>query len=143
MPPHNYIFSDWLFAVIKLIRDQLRDLWVYGHIIGFISKPQAEQFLQSCQSGTFMFRFSDSMFGKTADEHKDAGISIVVMKDFGLFTHIEPFTYKKLSDKSIAERVNELDRCVYLYPNFEKAGVFGTSCMKINSELIKYKILSR
>lgn len=136
MPPRNYIFSDWLFAVVKLIRDQLRDLWVYGHIIGFISKARAEQILQSCTPGTFMFRISDSMFGKTPDEHKDAGISIVLMKDFVQFTHIEPFTYKKLSDKSIAVRVNELDGCVYLYPKYEKAEVFGTSCMQINSKHI-------
>lgn len=49
---------------MKLTRDQLRGPWTEGHIIGFISKREAEDKLLKCQPGTFLLRFSDSELGK-------------------------------------------------------------------------------
>lgn len=57
-------FWDWTYAVIKLIREQLRDLWLSNFVIGFMSKEEAAQILEMCTPGTFLLRFSENLYSK-------------------------------------------------------------------------------
>lgn len=63
LPDRTFTFWDWFYAVMKLTRDQLRQPWTNGLIIGFINKRQAEEMLLKCTPGTFLLRFSDSELG--------------------------------------------------------------------------------
>lgn len=64
LPNRTFTFWDWFVAAMKLTRDQLREHWESGYIIGFISRAEATEKLWKCSMGTFMLRFSDSEIGK-------------------------------------------------------------------------------
>lgn len=59
----TFTFWEWFHAAMKLTREHLVGPWKDGHMIGFISKQQTEEFLLSSSSGTFLIRFSDSELG--------------------------------------------------------------------------------
>ena len=62
---------------MKLTKEDLRGMWIDGALLGFVSRQQAEEYLQAsevrfrlfCTSpakpevGTFLIRFSDSELG--------------------------------------------------------------------------------
>lgn len=123
----NFTFWEWFFAIRKLTHDHLRGLWCNNRIVGFISKPDAENILRGCAPGTFLLRFCDSMLNSDDKDsgHKDAGVSIVLVNNNMKFTHAEPIFYTPLNTKSISLHVNDMDKCVYLYPGTPKVEAFG------------------
>lgn len=132
----NFSFYEWFYAVMKLTRDHLKSLWCNNHVVGFISKEKAQQTLQKktlYAKGTFLLRFSDHLFYSTPKGQKEtqtatqAAVSIVLVTDEMNFTcfNLHPFSYADLTTTPIAERLNDMDKCVYLFPHFEKSSVFG------------------
>jgi signal transducer and activator of transcription 5B len=63
LPDRNFSFWKWFYAAAEVIRDQLREPWKDGCIIGFIDRKTAEEYLINCSPGTFLLRFSDSELG--------------------------------------------------------------------------------
>lgn len=125
----KFSFYEWFYAVMKLTRDHLKSLWCNNHVVGFISKEQAKQKLQRHAKGTFLLRFSDNLCYTTQKGQKEtqAAVSFVLLQDETNFTcfNAEPFSYADLNTRSIAKRLNDMDKCVYLYPHVEKSLVFG------------------
>lgn len=130
----KFSFYEWFYAVMKLTRDHLKSLWFNNHVEGFITKEQAQQKLQRSAKGTFLLRFSDNLTTQKGQKETQtatqAAVSIVLVQDetnskcFN-FKHAEPFSYADLTTTPIAERLNDMDKCVYLFPHFEKSSVFG------------------
>lgn len=123
----NFTFWEWFFAIRKLTHDHLLELWRNNHIIGFVSKADAEKILLGKPPGEFLLRFCDSMDNSDDKDsaHKDAGVSIVLVNNYMEFTHAEPIFYTPLNTKSLSLRVNDLDKCVNLYPGTPKVDAFG------------------
>ena len=65
LPDRQFTFWDWFFAIMKLTKDHLLNLWKDGLVVGFMNKGKAEQILREMQPGTFLLRFSDSELGKS------------------------------------------------------------------------------
>ena len=64
LPDRNFTFWEWFHRILLLTQQHLNKLWQKGFVMGFISKPLAEQMLLDSQhSGTFLLRFSDSELG--------------------------------------------------------------------------------
>ena len=63
LPDRNFTFWEWFHRILLLTQQHLSKLWQKGFVMGFISKPLAEQMLLEKQSGTFLLRFSDSELG--------------------------------------------------------------------------------
>ncbi|XP_026679508.1 signal transducer and activator of transcription 5B isoform X2 [Diaphorina citri] len=63
LPDRSFTFWDWFYAVMKLTREHLKNVWTDGHIMGFVRKRKAEEMLASQVKGTFLLRFSDSELG--------------------------------------------------------------------------------
>lgn len=118
LPDRKFTFWDWFYAIMKLTRVHLRGPWAEGLIIGFIDKRQTEEKLLQYPPGTFMLRFSDSVLG---------GVSIAWVENNPAPTvcHLQPFCYKDLEIRSIADRIKDLHQCVTLYPDTPKDSVFG------------------
>lgn len=60
----KFTFWDWLYELMKLIQNHLKEPWNDGKIHGLISKDQVSRLLINCTLGTFLLRFSDSVLGK-------------------------------------------------------------------------------
>lgn len=117
-----------------MARDDLCGTWVEGLIVGFIRKDRAEALLSNCQSGTFLLRFSDSILG---------GITIAwveqrVVNCAPSIVNCAPFEHKALCVRSISDRINDLDQCVYLYPDIPKDTVFGKYYSKSDRKKISF-----
>ena len=63
LPDRNFTFWEWFHRILLLTQQHLSKLWQKGFVMGFISKPLAEQMLLEKHSGTFLLRFSDSELG--------------------------------------------------------------------------------
>ena len=63
LPDRNFTFWEWFHRILLLTQQHLSKLWQKGFVMGFISKPLAEQMLLERHSGTFLLRFSDSELG--------------------------------------------------------------------------------
>uniref|UniRef100_A0AAG5D3Y4 Signal transducer and activator of transcription n=1 Tax=Anopheles atroparvus TaxID=41427 RepID=A0AAG5D3Y4_ANOAO len=119
IPERSFTFWDWFYAAMKVTREHLRGPWMAGCIIGFISKSKAAEYLLKCPRGTFLLRFSDSELG---------GITIAWVNE-GTdgqrhILHIQPFTAKDLSIRSLSDRIHDFDDLVFLYPNKPKHEAF-------------------
>ncbi|XP_066996363.1 signal transducer and activator of transcription 5B isoform X2 [Anabrus simplex] len=116
LPERSFTFWEWFYAVMKLTREHLRGPWIDGAILGFVRKKQAEEMLQSCSSGTFLLRFSDSELG---------GVTIAWVGDQTEVFMLQPFTSKDFAIRSLADRISDLQHLVYLYPDIPKEQAFA------------------
>ncbi|XP_052900933.1 signal transducer and transcription activator isoform X1 [Anopheles moucheti] len=119
IPDRSFTFWDWFYAAMKVTREHLRGPWMDGSIIGFIHKSKAEDYLLKCPRGTFLLRFSDSELG---------GITIAWVNEGNdgqpQILHIQPFTAKDFSTRSLSDRIRDFDDLFYLYPNKPKHEAF-------------------
>ncbi|XP_014484889.1 PREDICTED: signal transducer and activator of transcription 5B isoform X2 [Dinoponera quadriceps] len=116
LPERNFTFWEWFYAVMKLTREHLRGPWSDGVILGFVRKKQAEEMLANCTPGTFLMRFSDSELG---------GITIAWVADQTEVFMLQPFTSKDFAIRCLADRVNDLQYLLYLFPDFTKDQAFS------------------
>nr|DAA79949.1 TPA_inf: signal transducer and activator of transcription B [Anopheles maculatus] len=119
LPGRNYTFWGWFYQAMKLTRDHFQDLWLQGRIYGFIEKGKTEQYLANCKPGTFLVRFSGTVLGAIT-------IGFVHENNIGQrqILHIEPFTAKDLSIRSLADRILDIEGLTHLYPNIPKHEAF-------------------
>nr|XP_013119389.1 unnamed protein product [Stomoxys calcitrans] len=108
LPDRSFTFWDWFFAIMKLTKDHLLNLWKAGLIVGFINKHRAEQELMHTQeAGTFLLRFSDSELG---------GITVGFLKDNSVLM-LSPWTARDLNIRGLADRIHDVDMLRWLYPS--------------------------
>nr|DAA79948.1 TPA_inf: signal transducer and activator of transcription B [Anopheles minimus] len=119
VPNRGYTFWEWFYQAMKLTQEHFHDLWLRGGIFGFIDRKQAEIHLSHCTPGTFLMRFSDTVLG---------GITITFVhkgnNDQLKILHIEPFTAKDLTLRTLADRILDYDELSVLYPYIPKHTVF-------------------
>lgn len=122
LPGRNFTFWQWFDGVMELTKKHLKPHWNDGAILGFVNKQQAQDMLLSKPNGTFLLRFSDSEIGGitiawVADNPNKAGERMV--------WNLLPYTTKDFSIRSLADRINDLNHLLYLYPDRPKDDVFS------------------
>ena len=118
----NFTFWEWFYAIMRLTKDHLKNLWADGTIIGFISKTQAQEWLQMKPIGTFLCRFSDSELGGVtiawaAEDPKTPGERQV--------WNLAPYGTKEINIRALADRIKDLPQLTLLYPDTPKHQAFG------------------
>ncbi|GIY78909.1 signal transducer and activator of transcription 5B [Caerostris darwini] len=121
LPERNFTFWEWFYAIMKVTREHLRNLWNDGLIIGFIGRHQAEEMLLQKCNGTFLLRFSDSEAGGVtiawvADSQTREGQEVFM---------VQPFTSRDFAIRAISDRISDLKTLLYLYPDIPKDQAFG------------------
>lgn len=116
LPDRTFTFWEWFYAVMKLTREHLKNVWTDGHIMGFVRKRRAEEMLSTQVKGTFLLRFSDSELG---------GITIAWVGDNMEVFMLQPFTGKDFQIRNLADRISDLSHLVYLYPDIPKDQAFS------------------
>lgn len=119
LPERSFTFWDWVYAIIKLIREQLQHLWKDNLIMGFVHKKCAEEMLLNCAPGTFLLRFSDSSLGGITI----AWVGIVDGKSEVIMA--SPFFAPNFKVRSLADCIKDLPQLTTLYPNIPKRHAFG------------------
>ncbi|XP_017492958.1 PREDICTED: signal transducer and activator of transcription 5A-like, partial [Rhagoletis zephyria] len=127
LPGQTFTFWDWFYAILKLTSDHLRDIWHDNRIIGFLTRPRAEELLSEKPTGTFLLRFSDTKLG---------GISIasVDMNSEQKVMMVDPFCSKDLQLRKLADRLRDFDQFTHLYPNLPKDEAFGRYYSQVNNQ---------
>ena len=121
LPDRNFTFWEWFYAIYKVTRDNLKDLWNKDNrvIYGFISRKQTEELLISRPNGTFLLRYSDSEPGCVTIAYVNE------TKSRPAIFMIKPFNSRDLSIRSLADRINDLKHLTYLYPAIPKDQAFA------------------
>ena len=116
MPGSTFKFWEWFHSALTLTRDDLRQSWNAGHILGFVSKQKGEQFLSTGENGCFLLRFSDSVLGAVSISY----MGLDQQQTRSIF-HLEPYTSPDLARRSLADTITDLDdHLTVLYPNVSK-----------------------
>ena len=63
LPNSCHTFWEWFDSMMALTKQYLASVWKKGFVIGFISRLNANSFLEDSPEGTFLLRFSDSVLG--------------------------------------------------------------------------------
>merc|ERR1711971_352081 len=119
LPDRNFTFWEWFHRILLLTQQHLNKLWQKGFVMGFISKPLAEQMLlESVNSGTFLLRFSDSELG---------GVTIAYVRQPDMYPGqnpsvfmVAPFTTRDLNQRCMADVIFDLTELTFLYPHIPK-----------------------
>lgn len=127
LPGQNFTFWDWFYAILKLTTDHLRDIWHDGHIIGFITRPRAEELLRGQPAGTFLLRFSDTKLGGISIASVDNSENRNVMM-------VDPFCSNDLKLRKLPDRLRDFDQFIYLYPNVLKDESFSRYYTQVNNQ---------
>ncbi|XP_033732065.1 signal transducer and activator of transcription 5A-like [Pecten maximus] len=124
----SFTFWDWFYSILKLTAKHLRELWQDGCIVGFISRSKAEQQLLSVANGNFLLRFSESELGgvtvgwvDNVTQQQNASAKVEVTREANF---AQPYEGEDFTVKSLAERIKDVDKLVYLYPNIPKEQAF-------------------
>ncbi|XP_053947015.1 signal transducer and transcription activator-like [Anastrepha ludens] len=119
LPDRGFTFWEWFYAIMKLTKEHLKQMWVDGLIVGFINKRKTmEQILPYQENGTFLLRFSDSELG---------GITIAFRDDCGNIMILAPWTSNDLHTRSLADRIRDLDVLKIVYPKMlQRDAAFGS-----------------
>lgn len=128
IPGQTFTFWDWFYAILKLTTDHLRDIWRDGHIIGFLTRPRAEELLSSQAFGTFLLRFSDTKLG---------GISIAYVEPNNLekkVIMVDPFCSNDLKLRKLPDRLHDFDHLTFLFPNTPKDDAFSHYYTQVNNQ---------
>lgn len=118
----NFTFWEWFYNVMKLTEDHLKQPWMDGSVLGFVSKNSAQEWLLTKPNGTFLLRFSDSETGGitiawVADDPSKPGERAV--------WNLAPYGRKDFMIRSLSDRIKDLDALVTLFPNIPKSQAFG------------------
>ena len=125
LPGQTFTFWDWFYAILKLTSEHLRDIWHDGNIIGFLTRPRAEELLCGQQMGTFLLRFSDTKLGGISIASVDPNSDQKVMM-------VDPFCSNDLRLRKLADRLRDFDQFTYLYPNIPKEDAFSRYYTQVN-----------
>jgi len=115
LPDRNFTFCEWFYGVMNITSNFMLGPWAEGYVMGFVSKQRANELLKSKDHGCFLLRFSDSVLGGVTiayvcvdtDTDTDTGNNVL---------HVEPFTTKDLSQRSIGDTIFALKEhlnCVF------------------------------
>jgi hypothetical protein len=120
LPGRNFTFWEWFYGILDLVRRHLLGPWQDGLIMGFVTKQQAQELLQTRPPGTFLLRFSDSEVGGVT-------VAWVADNDQGELQvwNLQPWWAKDFSIRSLADRIHDLPQLRYLYPDIPKDKAFG------------------
>ncbi|XP_062519356.1 signal transducer and activator of transcription 5B-like [Corticium candelabrum] len=120
LPGRNFTFWEWFFGILDLVRRHLLGPWQDGLIMGFVTKQQAQELLQTRPPGTFLLRFSDSEVGGVT-------VAWVAENDQGELQvwNLQPWWAKDFSIRALADRIHDLPQLRYLYPDIPKDKAFG------------------
>lgn len=118
----SFTFWEWFYAIMRLTKDHLKNLWCDGLILGFISKSQAQSWLEKKPVGTFLCRFSDSELGGvtiawSAEDPKFPGVRQV--------WNLAPYGTKEINIRTLADRIKDLPQLTMLYPDIPKHKAFS------------------
>lgn len=113
----DFTFWRWFYAVMKLVADELKDIWKEGHIVGFLSRKDAEERLKNAPPGTFLMRFSERVLGGLTIAYKDSTRGKILM--------LEPFTGSELKLLPLPSQIMRLPQLTTLHPSTSKE-VFAT-----------------
>lgn len=119
----TFTFWDWFYAIFKLTRDHLVDLWRDGYINGFLTRARAEELLLDKNAGTFLLRFSDTKLGS---------ISVASININREIYMVDPYMAKDLLIRKLADRLHDIEELKFLYPDRPKDEVFGQYYTKEN-----------
>lgn len=111
----NFTFWEWIYASLKLIINNAAGMWQHGFIEGFIAKESVKEKLQTCETGTFMLRFSETVKG---------ALTIAYVQN-GNVLHLKPFTKVDLEARSLIDRLHGLNQLKFIYPDVEKTNAIG------------------
>jgi len=118
LPDRDFTFWEWFHRILLLTQQHLSKLWQKGFVMGFISKPLAEQMLLEKHSGTFLLRFSDSELG---------GVTIAYVRQPDMYPGqnpsvfmVAPFTTRDLNQRCMADVIFDLTELTTLYPTIPK-----------------------
>lgn len=67
-----------------------------------MNKKKVEEYLKTCQHGTFLLRFSDSELGSISIAWLRVNVVPTVL-------HIQPFNSRDLSARSLSDRLSDLE----------------------------------
>lgn len=140
LPDRTFTFWDWFFAIMKLTKDHLLNLWKEGLIVGFINKRKTlEEILPMQQYGTFLLRFSDSELGRwliefVCETHIRllylsllGGITVAFVDDQGNKLMLAPWTSRDLNIRCLADRIHDLNVLRTVFPkNLARDEAFGS-----------------
>ncbi|XP_023331191.1 signal transducer and activator of transcription 5B [Eurytemora carolleeae] len=121
LPDRSFTFWEWFYAVMKLTKEDLRGMWMDGALLGFVSRQQAEDYLQASEPGTFLIRFSDSELGGVTV----AWMSLNEDTNQKEVSMLQPYTRKDLMIRSLADRIHDCHQMITLYPNHPKDQAIG------------------
>lgn len=118
----DFSLWEWIYNILKVIKEHLRLYWLEGAIEGLISKTNIERKLIDCPKGTFILRFSDSVKGSIS-------IAYVVKNSSGksAVVHVLPSTSKDLCSRSLNDRLNSFEELTHLFPNVKKCEAFRSA----------------
>ncbi|XP_042900970.1 signal transducer and activator of transcription 5B isoform X2 [Parasteatoda tepidariorum] len=121
LPERGFTFWEWFYAIMKVTREHLRNLWNDGHIMGFVGRTRTEELLLKKCNGTFLIRFSDSELGGVTiawvtDSQQREGQEILM---------VQPFTSRDFVIRSLADRIYDLKNLQFLYPDIHRDQAFG------------------
>ncbi|XP_065838749.1 signal transducer and activator of transcription 5B-like [Oscarella lobularis] len=105
---------------MDLVWRHLLGPWQDGLILGFETKQEAQELLQSRPRGTFLLRFSDSEVGGVT-------VAWVADNDQGerQVWNLQPWWAKDFAIRSLADRIHDLLQLQFLYPDIPKNTAFG------------------
>ncbi|XP_078287611.1 signal transducer and activator of transcription 5B-like isoform X2 [Rhinoraja longicauda] len=119
LPGRTFTFWQWFDGVMELTKKHLKEYWNNGLILGFVSKQYANRLLNQRMNGTFLLRFSDSEIGGITiawiDDSEKGGRQVF---------NVQPFTTKDLTIRSLGDRVRDIERLLYLFPERHKDETF-------------------
>lgn len=125
LPDQIFSFWEWFYNIYLLTREHLREIWADGHIIGFITRANAEKLLMPKPPGTFLLRFSDTQLG---------GISVAYKNLNNAVDCLNPFVSNDLKIRKIADRLNDLEGLTRLYPDIPKGNAFSKYYTKVENQ---------
>ncbi|XP_041875987.1 signal transducer and activator of transcription 2, partial [Corvus kubaryi] len=126
----GFSFWAWLDGILGLLQEHLKQLWKDGLILGFVSRKQEKKLLKSKRTGTFLLRFSESVFGGvtfTWVEHHERGPPT--------FHAVDPYTASELVSLALPDIIRDYQMMMeenipenplqYLYPDTPRDEAFG------------------
>lgn len=129
-PPGKLPFWTWLDKILELVHDHLKNLWIDGLIMGFVSQNQERRLLKKSMSGTFLLRFSETSEGGITCswvEHQD--------DDNVVINSVQPYTKEVLQRLPLTEIIRDYrmmpaeniseNPLRFLYPQIPRDEAFG------------------
>lgn len=112
----TFTFWEWFYAILKLTKDHLSELWRDDLVIGFVTRQRAEELLSNQQQGSFLIRFSDTSLGVISIALKNAQDKCLM---------VGPLSAKELKISKIADSIRDLEQLQFLYPGIPKNEAFS------------------